>query len=57
MYICCEGREFEGEVRREKERLIQHTDRSQGYYVSYLRVNRYPYNVVDLFPKLHTFLL
>ena len=43
--MCCGGREFEGEVRRGNERLTQHTDRSQGCYVSYLRVNRYPYNV------------
>ena len=48
--MCCGRREFEGEVRRGKERLTQHTDRSQGCYVSYLRVNRYLYNVVDLFP-------
>ena len=42
--MCCGGREFEGEVRRGKERLTQHTDKSQGYYVIqgvYMQENTY----------------
>ena len=42
--MCCGGREFEGEVRRGKERLTQDTDRIQGYYVIqgvYMQENTY----------------